>query len=126
MSFQRVMNSERPAEQISGGVSGAAAGGGAAGGLAILVALALPLLLLKKKEKKEDEWPEEIGEPTLGTIGHDDEYISEYGLSDAIGLSNSDEDREDLPQESTDDFDGESFAEYLSERNPDDVDPDES
>jgi hypothetical protein len=93
--------------------------------LAALAALALLLLLLKKKKEKVEE-PEETGESTAGTIDDDDAYISEYGLSDGVRPVESDEDREDLPQEAVDNSDEGSVAEHLSEHNPDEVDPDES
>jgi hypothetical protein len=103
---------------VSGAVSGAAIGGGAAGGLAALAALALLLLLLKKKRKKV-EAPEETVESVSHTIDDDDAYISEYGLSDGGKRLESDEDREDLPQEALGDSNEDSVAEHLSEHNPD-------
>jgi hypothetical protein len=123
-SVERGSLAGAPAEQVSGGVSGAALGGGAAGGLAALAALALLLLLLKKKKKAIEEL-EETGESTAGTIDEDDAYISEYGLSDGVRPVDSDEDREDVPHEAMDDSGEDSGGEHMSEHNPDELDPDE-
>jgi hypothetical protein len=109
--------------QVSGGVSDATIGGAVACGLVILSAFAL-LLLFKKKKKKVEE-PEETGESTVGTITVDD-FVSEYGMSDAQRRVDSDEDREDLPQETNHNPGKNSLTEDMSEHNPAEVSDDES
>jgi hypothetical protein len=119
------------AEQTKNGVSGAVIGG-SLGGLAALAALLLLLLLRKKKKQEEvEEGEETVGsESTLGTIDGEDEYISEYGLSDGVRPLDSDQDVNDLPN---DELDSNFIDECsnASEHNPEELDdgaldPDES
>jgi hypothetical protein len=56
-------------------------------------------------------------------VEDDDEYISEYGLSDALTASDTDEDKDDHPNVALDDPSQRSVEEYVSERNPDIQDP---
>jgi hypothetical protein len=84
------------AEQTSEGLSASAAIGGGSAGLAALAALLLLLLFRKKKPKLEPQPESEIG--TTNSIDERDEYVSEYGLSDAVRSCDADEDDEDLPR----------------------------
>jgi hypothetical protein len=90
------------------------------GGLAALGGLVLLLFLFKKKKKEPDRAEETPGLEST-TIGELDEYISEYGLSDAGQPVDGEDDKDDLPQVGySGDAVGRDF-DCASEHNPDEI-----
>jgi hypothetical protein len=125
------LNPGGAADQVSGQALSSGAIGGGVSGLVALSALVL-LFLFRRKKKGLVELPEETVETMSTTVDDDDDYISEYGLSDAGQPSDDSEPDEDLPKlvEEDGDYDG-SEMEAVSERNPDEfseaeLDPDET
>jgi hypothetical protein len=109
-----------PGQQSGGFSTGATAGRGLAG----LTGLLLFLLWKRKKETKEIEEADCEGsseEVDMSTIDEDDVYISEYGLSDSLGPTESEDEGPDIPQEaSCGTYESDSLL--ASEHNPDELD----
>jgi hypothetical protein len=115
------------ADQLSSGLGSNGAIGAGLGGLGILGILLLLLFLKKRKQEKVDEYVEDtITEASVDTLQDNEEFISEYGLSDNIGGSDSDEEGNDLPVSVEEYGMQESDFGAGSEHNPEDVSIDET
>jgi hypothetical protein len=110
-----------PNEQMKNGLplSGALAAGAA--GLTILAALAI-FLLVKRTKKNPPQPEEETIERVTETTEDENEYISEYGLSDAICSADHHEADIDFPQTALRTEDYENDFENASECNPEELD----
>jgi hypothetical protein len=108
------------ADQIASGLGSSSAIGAGLGGLAVLAGLLL-LLFLKKKKKDEIAPEASIAELSTETFTDNDEFISEYGLSDEVLSASSDDCNIDLPHVVSEFGDYNSGQENVSEHNPDDL-----
>lgn len=91
--------------------------------MAALAVLLLLLLLKKKKKPPSEDAMEADEEVTMTTTIDDDvEFVSEYGLSEGMKISESDDGPLDLPNSGGGDVTFASDAENGSEYNPDDLD----
>jgi hypothetical protein len=107
--------------QQSGGALVSAVGGGLAG-LAALAILLLFILLKKRKKREEQVEVTEGEEIDTSTIDDENEFVSEYGLSEGIQSLSEDDLSGDLPQPPQDPFFGDSDRANASEVNPNEFD----
>jgi hypothetical protein len=110
------------ADQISNALGSGGAIGIGIGGLVVVGALLLLLFLMKRKKGLNVHEPEETGDESMvDTITDNDNYISEYGLSEGVRPMEDEDGGEDLPQVAGDGDQYVSDIENASEHNPEDL-----